>query len=1287
MTTDYIEIIRKSPYYYQVDGALLENRLPSTIKNDDLWEEWKDNLPDHGEKEKVFLDIVRRMDLSSTQVVETLSFMEVVKKNPLTIKDIYENERRHLIIPRMEYWELVRHVMNEQETLPVYYLRVALEHYQDDWTATVQCFRNLLMGCILLGCDHYQEHKCFIQGTPVWTLDGIKPIEKVQIGDQVSTHNGRFSRVISTFQNKKGERMLCNVYGIYGKIATCTTDHRFLVYSKEHDRIVWKQAKELTENDYLLKAFQHTTLSFIPLLFENPAISSILNNFPRIAGMSMSLFNGNHGKVDIDTDACKKHIEEHNYNIYQDLIMLLSCVQMRIKIWKWVLTTNQRSFVEGWMDVFEGQTWFQIEEEAKWVGMILSLHHYDVEVVKSFLCSTWWCIRQRRPSSQQHVWKTCGMEFVRFVKTTRHYKYHTHVYTLEVENDHSYNVNGYIVKNCTGLTKDTFLLNQEGLVPVVSLREGDYLLDENYNKTRIRSITRMHYQGKVVSIDNHGHTFHTVLYQDRIMRPDISYYYNVDIDKQFSNNYLRFLIGYLTEWKSKEVNGWSFWETMTLSDHMLLTNVFLKNMYSFQYHISNMTVSIQTNALQSFVSKCISNLLFLSVEKLKYFFSCLDRTDPMMWRLHSTEQCFVDTLSSLVQGKKKLKSCNYVGDIYNIEVETGDGFYAVHALLGSHRKMSLSEWKPGCGASHLYISDSFFHKNFSNERWEEILHSQWTEGKPSLVFVDRNKNECVSGDTRILTQHGIIPIALKKDEMVPVWNGTDFVEVMVAQTGQEKKFLKLHFSNGMSLTCTPYHKFFIKAKDNNIVKVDASHIKCGNELASYQLPSIMSSKIPSSVMMTLEWIAKRSVYIENNIVLFDRDVESLRDILLDLQCCGIKSLISYNTFRNEYELKIEKARWNQLNYYNLHPTEPLYIEGDVIDSIRVEKIEESSKYQNSFCFQEKFSGTAIFEGVATGQCENMMSIFCAQGHLDLSTFLVTNPMQKQITNMVVYTSSDCPFVRLLQYFYHGKMDVRVIDVFRDEWEQKRHTHALSSVPAIFIDNFYVGDFIDVWGSYLCPILDIETLKYCVHTLCRGLDTSIDRDNGINAAVLSSRSLLLNISGFHDVLTAMKLTPNDPMAKSLNSSIFETIYYTALKTSMELSIEKGCCSDSNKIVSMMTNSIGNDVLCRDLNMYGVRNMIYLKTWNTKRRDKWWEEDKKALHLEKEEIEIPNYLKQVYQDNNLPYSEIVEMMIDRKAYHVLDHTLSISLNKVVDKDTFKKVIQRAWSGGFHKVEIRS
>ena len=362
--------------------------------------------------------------------------------------------------------------------------------------------------------------------------------------------------------------------------------------------------------------------------------------------------------------------------------------------------------------------------------------------------------------------------------------------------------------------------------------------------------------------------------------------------------------------------------------------------------------------------------------------------------------------------------------------------------------------------------------------------------------------------------------------------------------------------------------------------------------------------------------------------------------------------------------------------------QPVCGEGDVVEGICVVKIDESTKYEGSFCFQEKLAGMAIFEGVATGQCENMMGVVCVQGHVDISRFLIPNPFKKQLNNMVVYTTSDCLFLRLLRSCYDGTIEVRDIEVFHEEWEQKRHIHALSNFPAIFIENFYIGDFIDVWEKYLCPLLDFDQLKHTVRSLCRSLDASIEREPCMSV-VLSSRSLLLNISGFHDVLAAMKLTLDDPKARQLNSAIFETIHHVALETSVELSVEKGCCDDNQKIVSMLLKTIQNETLCRNMKMYGLRNMIYLKTWETKKLKTWWEQDKNAFP---KDALIPNYLKQVHQEN-ISSSNLLEMMIDRKAHHVMDTTFPIFMHKEMENETLKKLIQRAWSGGVYKIEIHS
>jgi hypothetical protein len=209
--------------------------------------------------------------------------------------------------------------------------------------------------------------------------------------------------------------------------------------------------------------------------------------------------------------------------------------------------------------------------------------------------------------------------------------------------------------------------------------------------------------------------------------------------------------------------------------------------------------------LKSFIVDHLKNLLHVSVDKLKYFFSYLDRSKTNC--LNHQQAHFCNTIRSFLRMEPKIRfqQQNYVGEIYDLEIE-GDGYCTSGAMIQKDFKISIENpsWQQ---ASYLYIPDLFFQQinrdcEWQNLKpasniWQEIIQTQITFGKPSIICIDRNKNECVSGDTRILTYHGIVPISSKKDEIVSVWNGTRFTDVMIVRTGQEKKFLKIHFSNGI----------------------------------------------------------------------------------------------------------------------------------------------------------------------------------------------------------------------------------------------------------------------------------------------------------------------------------------------------------------------------------------------------------------------------------------------------------------------------------------------------------
>jgi hypothetical protein len=827
-------------------------------------------------------------------------------------------------------------------------------------------------------------------------------------------------------------------------------------------------------------------------------------------------------------------------------------------------------------------------------------------------------------------------------------------------------------------------MGKDTLIPIYELKKGDVLLDKDCHPVVVKDIHKTPYQGMVVSVHHHnGHTAHTPLHtttqettpaiQGReFLRPDLSYYYRPHTDKETTLHHLNFVLRCLCHWEKEmeHENGW-VWCAISHADRILLQHA-LPCFLPFHYKDHGCRIGFQDEALTHFIDQCLENLLFLAHDKLAYFFSYLDRELP---RLTPSQARACNRARSLLGPAHPTKTFPYMGEVYDVELGSGDSFCTTHTIVHKHEK--------------LYLPDHFF-QTIPSPAWEEILHSQAQYGRPSLVCVDRNRDECVSGDTRILTLQGVVPISSKKDEIVSVWNGSHFMDVLITRTGDEKRFLQIHFSNGMCLTCTPYHKFFLAGPPTT--KAMASDIQCGDRLAPFQLPSLPDrDTLPSSVRMTLEWISKRCVYTETQIVLFDRDMESLRDILLDLQCCGVKSAISHNSFRNEYELRVDKTRWNLLHYHPMDKNTTAPIEGDWVDDLRVVRVEECPTYQGSYCFHEPFSGTALFEGIATGQCENIPDTCSVQAHIDLPRFLVPNPMRQTLWKhkVVVYTTQDCPFSRLLQQEYDHFI-WKDIALFPDEWETKRHIHALTSVPALFMDNVYVGDFADFWDHCLCPFFDFDQLRNTLCQVCNALDhVSENRPN---------RPLFLDMYGLWEVVVRMKLSPDEPRARQFQSLLFRTIYETTLAVSHDLSVQKGPCVNSQKIIAQLEPP--QDPLWKDILAHGLRNKIYLRTREEEkplacRFYECLERDLgghalAAVHASNsvQGLDIPPSLKTLYRNEyELPQWERFWSMVQQRENHFKNDTFVIYLGGgPTDMGQLSKLEQQAWAAGFRALHVR-
>jgi ribonucleoside-diphosphate reductase alpha chain len=148
----------------------------------------------------------------------------------------------------------------------------------------------------------------------------------------------------------------------------------------------------------------------------------------------------------------------------------------------------------------------------------------------------------------------------------------------------------------------------------------------------------------------------------------------------------------------------------------------------------------------------------------------------------------------------------------------------------------------------------------AQELWWQILQSQIEQGVPYLLYKDavnrksnqqnlgtiKSSNLCVAGDTMILTEKGYHPIKTLVNSSVRVWNGTQFSDTVVRQTGNMQKLVTVQFSNGMELKCTPYHKFYIEtssrpANKSIPVVVEAKDLTADMRIIRYEVPCLDTS--------------------------------------------------------------------------------------------------------------------------------------------------------------------------------------------------------------------------------------------------------------------------------------------------------------------------------------------------------------------------------------------------------------------------------------------------------------
>lgn len=109
-----------------------------------------------------------------------------------------------------------------------------------------------------------QEYYCFPGDQSVVTYDGIRSIDDIKKNDLVFTHTGRIRKVMDTIsRDYSGDICEIKSYGS-GEIIKCTPDHPLRTYDRTHQTYIWKKAKDVSQDDWLV--FPKMALGKYPII-------------------------------------------------------------------------------------------------------------------------------------------------------------------------------------------------------------------------------------------------------------------------------------------------------------------------------------------------------------------------------------------------------------------------------------------------------------------------------------------------------------------------------------------------------------------------------------------------------------------------------------------------------------------------------------------------------------------------------------------------------------------------------------------------------------------------------------------------------------------------------------------------------------------------------------------------------------------------------------------------------------------------------------------------------------
>ena len=489
----------------------------------------------------------------------------------------------------------------------------------------------------------------------------------------------------------------------------------------------------------------------------------------------------------------------------------------------------------------------------------------------------------------------------------------------------------------------------------------------------------------------------------------------------------------------------------------------------------------------------------------------------------------------------------------------------------------------------------------AKEIWKLIMDSQIQTGMPYLCYKDaansksnqqnlgtiRSSNLCVAPETLVLTDNGYFPIKDLEGQTVRVWNGDNWSATTIQKTGENQKLIEVYFSNGASLTCTPYHKFLIQEdyQDHKSIKnskrVDAQHLTEEMSLKKFDAPVCAFTDNSWPHPYTHGFFCGDGTYSNGKpICALYGDKKNLVEHLEIKSMSGIETSAGLlntclpDTLLPKFEVPVNysletKLRWLEglsdadgtiaRNGTN-ESLQISSIEFDFLDKIRLMLLTTGVQSKVTKAFGERttllpdgrggkkeynckplwrllISSSALFKLSELGYSPKRLKFVRRQPDRNAEQYIKV----MAIVNNERYDDTYC-FNEPLNHagVFNGILTGNCTEIM--EYSSPQET-AVCNLGSLALPKFVEGN-----------TFNFDKLRHYTAILTRNLDIVIDKNyyptEETRRSNMRHRPIGIGVQGLADVFAKLRLPWGSQKATDLNREIFENIYYAAVSASAQ-----------------------------------------------------------------------------------------------------------------------------------------